>query len=81
MAAPQQQEDLFQEGRVQLGAWAYKLGQITTLQGIERMYDVPWNIVKWCISAIKLKRDSIPKNRLITPVQEEALKQWILSMD
>ena len=81
MAAPQQQEDLFQEGRVQLGARAYKLGQITTLRGIERTYDVPRNTIKRRISGIKLKRDSIPKNRLLTPVQEEALKQWILSMD
>ena len=81
MAAPQQQEDFFQEGRVQLGARAYKLGQITTLRGIERTYDVPRNTVKRRISGIKSKRDSIPKNQLLTPIQEEALKQWILSMD
>ena len=81
MAAPQQQEDLFQEGRVQLGAQAYKLGQITTLRGIKRTYDVPRNTVKRRISGIKSKRDSIPKNQLLTPIQEEALKQWILLID
>jgi len=42
---------------------------------------MPRNTIKRRISGIKLKRDSIPPNCLLMPVQEDALKQWILSMD
>ena len=75
MAPPQQQEALFQEGRVDLGVQAYKLGQITTLRGVERIYDVSQKIVGWRVSGIKLKRGSAAPNRRLTPVQEESLKQ------
>jgi len=68
MAAPQQQEDLFREGRVELGIRAYKLGQITTLRGVKRAYNAPRNTIKQRISGIKSKRDSIPPNPLLTPV-------------
>ena len=54
MAAPQQQEDLFREGRVELGARAYKLGQITTLRGVERMYGAPRNTIKGNMAKVSL---------------------------
>jgi hypothetical protein len=38
MTAPQQQAALFREGRIALGVQAYKLGQVTSSQGIEKIY-------------------------------------------
>ena len=81
MATPQQQEALFREGRIDLGVQAYKLGQITTLRGVERIYDVSRKTVKRRVSGIILKRGSAAPNRRLTLVQEESLKQWILLMD
>jgi len=81
MAPPQQQEALFQKGRVDLGVQAYKLGQITTLRGVKKIYDVSQKTVKRRISGIKPKRGSAAPNCRLIPLQEESLKQWILSMD
>jgi len=75
MAPPQQQEALFQEGRVDLGVQAYKLGQIMTLRGVEKIYNVSQKTVKQRVSGIKPKRGSAALNHRLTPVQEESLKQ------
>ena len=81
MAAPQQQEVLFREGRVDLGVQGYKLGQITSLRGVERAYNVSRKTAKRSVSGIRPQRGSAAPNRRLTPIQEESLKQWILSMD
>jgi len=81
MAAPQQQEALFREGRVNLGVQAYKLGQITSLQGVKRAYNVSQKTVKRRVSGIRPQRGSAASNCRLTPIQEESLKQWILLMD
>ena len=39
MATLQQQQDLFREGRVDLGVQAYKLGQIKTFRGVEKVWE------------------------------------------
>ena len=81
MATPQQQEALFREGRIDLAIQAHKQGQIPSFRAATTTYDVPRSTAQLRVKGIKSKRDSIPKNRLLTPVQEEALEQWILSMD
>jgi len=52
MTAPQQQVDLFREGRIDLGVQAYKLGQLISLRGVERAYDVSRKTVKRRVSGI-----------------------------
>ena len=52
MATQQQQEDLFREGRVDLGVQAYKLGQIKTFRGVEKTYDVSQTTVKRRVDGI-----------------------------
>ena len=81
MTAPQQQADLFREGRIDLGVRAYKLGQVTSLRGVERAYDVSRKTVKRRASGIQPRRGTPALNRRLTLIQEESLKQWILSMD
>ena len=81
MATPQQQDALFQEGRLSLAINAYKQGQFQALQPAITIYDVPRTTARHRIAGITLKRGSIASNRRLTPAQEESLKQWILLMD
>jgi hypothetical protein len=81
MATPQQQEALYQEGRIDLAINAHKQGQITSFRAATSTYDVPRSTAQRRVKGIKPKRDSIAPNRRLTLVQEESLKQWILSSD
>jgi Tc5 transposase DNA-binding domain len=81
MTAPQQQAARFGEGRIALGVQAYKLGQVKSLRGIEKTYDVSRKTVKRHVSGIQPRHGSPALNRRLTLVQEESLKEWILSMD
>ena len=81
MAAPQQQEALYQEGRIDLAINAHKQGQISSFRAATSIYDVPRSTAQRRVKGIKPKRDSIAPNRRLTPTQEESLKQWILSSD
>jgi hypothetical protein len=81
MATPQQQEALYRQGRVDLATQAYKTGQIQSLRRATDTYDAPRTTARRRIAGIAPRRGSPAPNRLLTPTQEEALKQWILSMD
>jgi hypothetical protein len=81
MPPPQQQEVLFKEGRIDLAIQAHKQGQITSFRKATGTYDVPRSTAQQCVKGIKPKHDSISPHRRLSPVQEESLKQWILSMD
>ena len=80
MSTPQQQEALFQEGRLILAVQAYKQGQFPGLLTATKAYDVPRSTAQLRVKGIQPKRGSIALNCRLTPVQEESLKQWILSM-
>jgi len=60
---------------------AYKHGQFTSFRAATSTYDVPRSTAQLRVKGIKPKRNSIAPNRRLTPVQEESLKQWILSSD
>jgi len=79
MATPQQQNTLFQEGRLVLALNAYKQGQFSSFRSAVKIYNMPRTIAR--DKGIKPRRGSIAPNRRLTPVQEESLKQWVLSMD
>ena len=81
MATPQRQEALYKEGRLILALQAYKLGQIKTLEAAAKIYDVPPTTARRRAAGVQPKRGSHALNRLLTPVQEDSLRQWILSMD
>jgi hypothetical protein len=71
----------FERAESELGVQGYKLGQITSLRGVERAYNVSRKTVKRRVSGITPQRGSAAPNRRLTPIQEESLKQWILSID
>ena len=81
MATPQQQEALFQEGRIDLAIQAYKQGQFLSFRAATSTYNVPRSIAQLRVKGIKSKRDSVGPNRRLTLAQEGSLKQWILLMD
>src|SRR3954454_8151270 len=81
MAAPQPQETLQKEGRLLLALQAYKTGQIKKLGTAAKTYDVSLMTARHHAAGIQPKRGSHALNRLLTPVQEDSLRQWILSMD
>ena len=77
----QQQEDLFQEGRLILTINAYKQGQFTSFRKAISTYNVSRTTAQRRDKGITPRRGSIAQNHHLIPVQEESLKQWILSMD
>jgi len=81
MATPQQENPLFQKGRLLLSINAHKQGQFTSFRKATATYDVPRTTAGRRARGTKLKRGSIALNRRLTPAQEESLKQWILLMD
>lgn len=81
MATPQQENPLFHEGRILLSINAYKKGQFTSFQKATDTYNVLRTTAQRRAKGTKPKRGSAASNRRLTPVQEETLKQWILSMD
>ena len=80
MSTPQQQEALFQEGRLILAVQAYKQGQFRGLLTATKVYNVPRSTAQLRVKGIQPKCGSIAPNCCLTPVQEESLKQWILLM-
>ena len=81
MAAPQQQEALYRQGRVDLAVQAYNQGQFKSLRAAVLTYDAPRTTARRRIAGTAPKRGSHALNRLLTAAQEESLEQWILSMD
>ena len=81
MATSQQQAALNKEGRLELAIQAYRQGRFSSYTAAANAYDVPRKTLQRRIIGVQPKLDSIAKNRLLTPTEEESLVQWILSMD
>ena len=81
MATPQQQNPLFQEGRLVLAIKAYKEGQFPSFQSAITTYDIPRTTARRRAAGTASQRGSIAPNRRLTLAQEESLKQWILLID
>jgi hypothetical protein len=75
MATPQQENPLFQEGRLILAIKAHKRGQFTSFQSAIITYNIPRTTARRCAAGTTLKRGSIALNRRIIPAEEESLKQ------
>ena len=81
MPPPPPQEVSFQEGRLILAVQAYQKGEFQSYRAAARAYDVPRDTLQRRIAGIQSRRDTTPKNRLLTPTEEQCLIQQILSMD
>ena len=81
MATPQQQKTLHREGRLILALQAYNLGQVKTLEAAAKSYDVLPTTARRRTAGVQPKHGFYAINRLLTPIQKNSLKQWILLMD
>jgi hypothetical protein len=74
-------ESSYTEGRIKLAVQAFKQGQFSNLRAAARSYDIPITTLKRRARGIQSRRDSQSHNRKLSSTKEEALLQWILSMD
>ena len=81
MATPQQQVASYKEGRLELAIQAYQQGKFQSYRAAAKAYDVPRSTLQTRIAGTQVQLGSTSKNRLLTPTEEEILKQQILSMD
>ena len=81
MAATQQQNMIYQEGRLNLALQAYLYKEFQTFITAATAYDVPQSMLHHCIEEKESKYDSIAINCFLTFTEEASLLQWILSMN
>jgi hypothetical protein len=81
MAAPQQENSLFNEGGLIVALNVHKQDQLPSFRAATSTNDVPRSTAQRRDKGTAPRRGSIAPNRRLTPAQEETLKQWILSMD
>jgi hypothetical protein len=74
MPTPQQQEALYQEGRIELAINAHKQDKSTSFRVIANAYDVPRSTAQDRARGMLSRRDSIANRRRLTPAQEESVK-------
>jgi hypothetical protein len=78
MAPPQSTQ---QEGRIALALAALKQGQLSSIRGAAKSYDIPFTTLYHRIHGQLARRDTRPSNCKLTDTEESTLVQWILSMD
>lgn len=70
-----------QEGRLLLALQAYRKGQFSSIRQAALSYNVPPSNLEHRLKGRVARVDSRANNHKLTPTEEEALLQWILSMD
>ena len=81
IATPQQHNPVHQEGRLDLAVQAYGQGHFRSCRAAAKAFDVPRTTLQRRIQGQLSRRDCIPHNCLLTPIKEQSLLDWILSMD
>ena len=81
MATPLSQLALYKEGRLQLAAQAYKIGQFQSYTAAAKAYNVNQNTLQNRIAGMPAQQGSTSKNRFLMPTEEESLLQWVLLRD
>ncbi len=61
MPPPQQQETLFQEGRIDLAIQAYKQGQFSSFRAAAKTYNVPQSTAQTRVKGIKPNAILLPQ--------------------
>jgi hypothetical protein len=70
-----------QEARTSLAIQAYKQGQFKPPTAAAKAFDVSKNTVRRRLRGTAAQQGAIAATRLLTPNEEDALMEWILSMD
>jgi hypothetical protein len=70
-----------QEARTSLAIQAYKQGQFKPPTAAAKAFDVSKNTVLRRLRGTPAQQGAIAATRLLTPNEEDALIEWVLSMD
>ena len=70
-----------QEGRILLAMQAYQKGQITSILQAALTYNVPRKTLSSRINGRVARVDIRANSHKLTPTEEQALIQWVISMD
>lgn len=70
-----------QEGRILLAMQAYQKGQITSILQAALTYNIPRKTLSDRINGRVARVDIRANNHKLTPTEEQALIQWVISMD
>ena len=68
------------EGRIALAIQAHQRGQFSSLRAACSSYNAPYSTALDRVKGVLAKRDSQPKSRKLTDLEEQTLEQWILAM-
>jgi hypothetical protein len=74
-------DSIEQEGRVLLAIQAIKNKEISSKREAARRFNVPETTLRRRLNGHIFRAESRANNHKLTKVDEESLKQWILSMD
>ncbi|KAH8430991.1 uncharacterized protein LDX57_013069 [Aspergillus melleus] len=79
---PKSSKDLVhQEGRIALALQAIKNGQITSVRGAARIFDVSRSTLQHRLNGRHSRQEIRPNSHKLTEREEESLEKWILSLD
>jgi hypothetical protein len=70
-----------QEGRLLLGLQAYQKGQISSIRQAALAYNVPYSTLNYRLSGRVARVEIRANSHKLTPIEEQVLIQWIISMD
>jgi Tc5 transposase DNA-binding domain len=68
------------EGRIALAIQAYQRGQFLYFKTACNAYNAPYTTACKRVAGVPARRDSPPKSRKLTDLEEQTLEQWILAM-
>jgi hypothetical protein len=61
------------EGRIALAVQAYNNGQFPSKRACAKAYDIPESTLRRRVKGINARRDSIPINQKLNPIEESTL--------
>lgn len=74
-------DSIEQEGRLLLAIQAIKKEEISTIRDAARRFNVPRSTLADRINGHQNRSERRANNHKLTQINEDSLKQWILSMD
>jgi predicted HTH domain antitoxin len=69
------------EGRISLAVKAIQNGQIKSVREAARIFEVPRSTLQDRLNGIKFRKETRANSYKLTPIEEESLVKWILSLD
>jgi hypothetical protein len=69
------------EGRISLAVKVIQNGQIKSVREAARVFEVPQSTLQDHLNGVKFRKETRANSHKLTPIEEESLIKWILSLD